>query len=511
MKLFLYDITRLFGRRKAETPTGIDRVDLRYLLHIQKKYPKNIFYIFNHGNYLFLIDNKVIDLLILELDQRWNKNKDIDLLILETIEKPFVNIIHTKKKISPKQNKQKLAEDFSEIWTLRLENAKKIYHTKIKSSSIFTAVILSFLYILVSYPKQVFYYYKRKLTQQEHTKKNNADKIEFKISNKKTIEHLNTNLYDLLTEKKTEEIYYINISHQGIDNMLSYLDLYTGFSVKFVFYIHDIIPISFPEYVRDADKEKHMKRMDTVLSLGSSLILTNSEDSKVKILKYTVESGKFLNFSADRIVPMTIGVENQIQIFDEEQSHVFESLKNSAYFVVIGTIEPRKNHLLLLNLWREFVKKFDHNKIPKLIIVGKRGWENENIVDMLDRCDSLKGYVHEMSNLSDKELFAILKDSKALLFPSFVEGWGMPLVEAMTLNVPVICSDIPVFKEAGQNLAEYVSPINGEKWGDVILDFTQENSQLRADQLERLKNFKIPQWDDHFNKFDSLLNKSITK
>jgi len=259
--------------------------------------------------------------------------------------------------------------------------------------------------------------------------------------------------------------------------------------------------------VREADKEKHMERMDTVLSLSSSLILTNSEDSKAEILKYAREtSEKIKNFSSKRIIPMAIGVEDQIKTFKEEPFHTLNSLKNSTYFVVIGTIEPRKNHLLLLNLWRELIKELDHNKIPKLIIIGKRGWENENIIDMIDRCDSLNGYVHELSNLSDKELFGILKGSKALLFPSFVEGWGMPLVEAMTLNVPVICSDIPVFKEAGQGLADYISPINGEAWGEVVLNYTKKDSSLRTAQLDRLKKFKTPQWDAHFNKLDTLLD-----
>ncbi len=505
MKLFLYDITRLYHRRRAETPTGIDRVDLRYLLHIQKKYTKKIYYIFNHNNYLYLIDNRAINLLSLELDQRWNGNKQIDPQILQTIEHTFSNILKVKKVVSESDKTQKLAENFSEIWTLRLENAKKIYNSKIKSCNALSAIIQSTLYVLISYPKQFFYFYKRKLTQKDHTK-TKIDRVELKTSSNKTIENLNIDLYDLLIQHKDQEKFYINISHHGIDNILGYTDLYTGFSVKFIFYIHDIIPISFPEYVREGDKQKHIKRMDTILSLKHSIILTNSEDSKTEILKYATESRKFEHFPSKRIIPMTIGVEDQIKLSKTSQNiNIFKTLQNSIYFVTVGTIEPRKNHLLLLNLWRELVKQSNHTEIPKLIIIGKRGWENENIVDMLDRCDNLKGHVHEMSNLSDQELFGILKNSRALLFPSFTEGWGMPLVEAMTLHVPVLCSDIAVFREAGQNIAEYLSPINGEAWKSAILDYAQPDSILRNKQIEKLQNFNIPEWDKHFETFDSII------
>ncbi|EDU8978151.1 glycosyltransferase family 4 protein, partial [Salmonella enterica subsp. enterica] len=81
------------------------------------------------------------------------------------------------------------------------------------------------------------------------------------------------------------------------------------------------------------------------------------------------------------------------------------------------------------------------------MILGKRGWNVDGVVDFLERSPSIQPYIIELSGVSDKQLVDILKGAKAMLFPSFVEGWGMPLVEALALGLPVVCSDIPAFHE----------------------------------------------------------------
>ena len=168
------------------------------------------------------------------------------------------------------------------------------------------------------------------------------------------------------------------------------------------------------------------------------------------------------------------------------------------YFVTICTIEPRKNHLLLLHIWRELHKFV--SPVPHLYLVGKRGWENENTVDLLERSLTLQDTVHETANLLDEELVPLLANARALLFPSFCEGWGMPVVEALSLGTPVICSDIPALRESGQDIPDYIDPLDGNHWRRTIINYCDENSDLRNNQLDRIKNFKPPTWEDHFAK-----------
>ena len=154
-----------------------------------------------------------------------------------------------------------------------------------------------------------------------------------------------------------------------------------------------------------------------------------------------------------------------------------------SYFVVCGTIEPRKNHLMLLNLWRELASR---GPAPKLVIVGKRGWLCDNVLSMLDRCDALHSCVIESGGLSTPGLRRLLAGARALLMPSFAEGFGIPVAEAMAARVPVIASDIEVFREIGGDALDYVDPLDGSGWLDAILAYAQADSARREATLRRL-------------------------
>jgi glycosyltransferase involved in cell wall biosynthesis len=167
------------------------------------------------------------------------------------------------------------------------------------------------------------------------------------------------------------------------------------------------------------------------------------------------------------------------------------------YFVVLGTIEPRKNHLLLLNVWRRLAQTLGPEATPRLVLIGRRGWENENILDLLDRCPVLKGVVVEHNRLPDPEVRTLIAGARALLMPSFAEGFGLPVVEALALGAPVIASDLPALRETGGDAPDYLDPLDGPAWARAILDYAAPRSLRRQAQLARLSNWRAPTWEDH--------------
>jgi len=173
---------------------------------------------------------------------------------------------------------------------------------------------------------------------------------------------------------------------------------------------------------------------------------------------------------------------------------------------LVGTIEPRKNYAFLLQLWREIVLQRGPAHTPRLILIGQRGWECENTVDLLERCPSLRGIVHEINSCSDRELATFLHHAQALLFPSFSEGFGLPIAEALAAGLPVIASDLPVFREFAGPIPEYISPLDGAQWHTAILDYAHPSSPRRAAQIARIVQFTPPSWDAHFQSVNSLIN-----
>jgi glycosyltransferase involved in cell wall biosynthesis len=135
--------------------------------------------------------------------------------------------------------------------------------------------------------------------------------------------------------------------------------------------------------------------------------------------------------------------------------------------------------------------------VPHLVLVGGRGWENENIIDMLERCAALQGIVEERNVMSDDEVRTLLLGARALLLPSFAEGYGLPLAEALALGVPAICSDIAALREVGGDVPEYLDPLDGLAWRRAIVEYTPADSPRRTAQLTRLATWPAPTWPAH--------------
>jgi glycosyltransferase involved in cell wall biosynthesis len=293
---------------------------------------------------------------------------------------------------------------------------------------------------------------------------------------------------------------YLNTSHHGISNKDGFFTLKMKLGLKFAFYIHDLIPIDFPEYVRASGYSDHLKRMDTV-SFCADMVIVNSEATKTSFLSWC--ENQELRLPECEVA--YIGVEESFfESPAEEFSPALETLDQQSYFTYIGTIEPRKNHLFLLQIWRDWILR--GITPPKLVIVGKRGWENQNVFNFIDQCEAIKPYVVELSDLSDSGLKRVIRGAKALLFPSFSEGWGMPLIETQAMGTPVICSDIPVFHEASSGLATFINPLDAITWQKTILDFCDPGKNVHDNAVTALSSYTPPRWEDHFIIVDVLLD-----
>lgn len=299
-----------------------------------------------------------------------------------------------------------------------------------------------------------------------------------------------------------EQNYLLHTSHGGLEKR-EFIDFMAKYELKGIYFLHDIIPIDYPEYCRDGEKQKHQIRLHT-MSQGE-LVICNSQ--------YTLSCWQdYCNKNAlnlPRSIYAHLAPDEAWQDKNTELSELSKLiLPKTPYFVVLGTIEGRKNHLLLLNIWRELWRELGKN-CPKLLIIGKRGWECEQVLDILDKSDELKNVVIEINNCSDKDLNYFMHHCQALLFPSFEEGYGLPLIEAFKAGIPVIASDIPAFTEINiDNIATLISPINSMRWKQTIIEYSHINDEQRLDYQRKIANIqdKLPTWQQHFDKVKPYLD-----
>lgn len=137
-------------------------------------------------------------------------------------------------------------------------------------------------------------------------------------------------------------------------------------------------------------------------------------------------------------------------------------------YLMVSTIEPRKNHAYLLDAFERLWAK---GSKARLCIIGRVGWKCDELMERIRQHSELNGRLFMFNELNDRGLEHAYAHARALVFPSFVEGFGLPLVEAMQRKLPVMASDIPVFREIGGDFVAYFDLDSPESLAGLVERF----------------------------------------
>lgn len=285
--------------------------------------------------------------------------------------------------------------------------------------------------------------------------------------------------------------FLFNTGHTGLETP-QYAQSIRNSALKPLFLVHDLIPLLYPEYCRPGAAENHRQRLNTMIGTGAGLI-ANSAHTLNQLGVYAEANGLRLPPTVTALLaPGPLPAANAAPPI------------TGRYFVVLGTIEPRKNHWMLLQIWRRLIEQHGA-AAPRLVVIGQRGWECQEVVDMMERCEQLQDFVVEVPRCSDQDLANWFHHAQALLFPSFAEGYGMPVIEALMQGLPVIASELETFREFAGNVPEYIDPIDGLRWLEMIAAYSLTDCPAREQQLTRMQNFRIPTWEAHFEQVETLM------
>lgn len=276
---------------------------------------------------------------------------------------------------------------------------------------------------------------------------------------------------------------YLNVGHTGL-NARGLGDWIARHGLKAVYLIHDLIPLTHPEYCRPNEHAKHATRMRNALRSARAVIV-NSRATGAELAE----------FARRESLPMPEMVVAHLGIEKLTAGPVDSSPWPSPYFLCIGTIEARKNHILLLRTWAKLRAELG-TETPDLVLVGQRGWQAEETFALLDRDQHEYGKVVELGGCRDAELAGLIDHARAVLMPSHVEGYGLPVLEAMARGTPVIASDLAVYREITDEIPLFLDPNDEAAWARGIGNYLGESAQ-QEDQRRRLTAFRAPDWVDH--------------
>lgn len=279
---------------------------------------------------------------------------------------------------------------------------------------------------------------------------------------------------------------YLNTGHTNLtDQTARGVKALKG--ARIAVFVHDTIPLDVPQFQREGATERFGLFLRKV-SEHANLTIYNSAATRADAERHLEKMGR---------IPQ--GIVAHLGVFAPEAKP--EELPKGMppevpYFVTVGTLEGRKNHAFLLSVWEQMEKSTPPQDMPELVMIGHRGWANDEFFFQFDR-SRLKGvFLHELNDLSDGAMAALLDGAAGVLCPSHAEGYGLPLFEALARDVPVICPDLPVYREVAGDIPVYASVNDSYLWIRRIMAMAKSRD---AEQARAKTGFEPPKWEDHFN------------
>ena len=259
---------------------------------------------------------------------------------------------------------------------------------------------------------------------------------------------------------------------------------------KIITMVYDIIPIRFPEtcaqVVLDAFElwlNSAIKESDLLVCISKAV----ADDVMAYISEKQINSGNldvsFIHLGADIVAPpLDSNIQDLVQRLADD--------KTSSLFLMVGTLEPRKGHSFVLDA---FEKLWQSGNSCRLCFAGKIGWNIAELETRIRYHPELNKQLFLVEMPNDAEVNALYSSATALIAASTAEGFGLPIVEAALHKVPVLASDIPVFREVGGDGAMYFSLASPTSLADAVIAIELLGEDER---LSMAKNIKVITWKE---------------
>ncbi|NND88404.1 MAG: glycosyltransferase family 4 protein, partial [Flavobacteriaceae bacterium] len=187
---------------------------------------------------------------------------------------------------------------------------------------------------------------------------------------------------------------------------------------------------------------------------------------------------------------------------EKPQGH---DLEKDSFIFCVGTLEIRKNHQLLYNAYKLAVQK--NIDLPKIVIVGKKGWLAESTIHTLELDPEVSDKVIMLNRCSDKEMAWLYENCLFTVYPSYYEGWGLPIAESLRYGKMCLSSNTSSMPEVAGDLIDYFSPFDSGELLDKIVRYLDEK-ELDSKSKNIKKKYKTTSWDDAYKQVIKLIEEN---
>lgn len=252
--------------------------------------------------------------------------------------------------------------------------------------------------------------------------------------------------------------YYVHLSHAQLHHPKLFQWLEQRPDVRALFFLHDLIPITHPEYAcSDHEPILHERRLRTVAERGWHIMVNTHAVKRELESFYQKEGIKHAPITAHwlGIDPVFFGRYERIQA-------------QRPYYVLCSTIDVRKNHLMILHVWREMALELKE-RTPLLLVIGNQGINVEMVSNFLKKCRIIRPHLLTVHDMTSQGLASILSSASGAMMPSFAEGFGLPIVEARAQGTATFISSIPAHMEFSDAASISLDPLDAQGWKDALM------------------------------------------
>jgi len=261
---------------------------------------------------------------------------------------------------------------------------------------------------------------------------------------------------------------------------------------------YDLLPVTHPEYFKPDLSDAFAASLNIALEQGDYFIAI-SDAVRDQLRDYALRLGpprqfRRASFSAFRLGSTLDMVQRKSRVRETVRS-AFRDDAGARPYLTVGTIEPRKNHVLLLDAFEQIWARYPD---ARLCLVGRIGWLCDDLVRRVVRHPRFERSLFMFNDLSDSELAYCYQHAKAFVFPSHAEGFGLPIVEALQHGLPTLVSDIPVHREVARDFCTYFDPQSPAVLAQIVCDI---ESTGRFPAVRQPDEFALPTWAESTREF----------
>jgi glycosyltransferase involved in cell wall biosynthesis len=250
----------------------------------------------------------------------------------------------------------------------------------------------------------------------------------------------------------------------------------------------DFIPVVAPQFFEGGDFVARFDAYAQFLVRECDLIVSISNSTSADVTAYAQRHGglrgaiEVVHLGADLTAPKVV---RRPEALGDAQAHRF--------VLSVSTIQSRKNYDLLYRLWRRLTEQGTPD-LPTLVIVGQPGFGSSDLLWQMERDPVTASSILHLPRAGDEELAWLYQHCMFTLYPSFYEGWGLPVSESLAFGKYCLASNTSSLPEAGAGLAGHLDPLDFAAWRDAVLDLIRSPANLARHEAEIRRHYRPVNW-----------------